>query len=227
MQLKKSPRDVRYPDSVTRYENESFGVEPGDDYSEFPPEALAPRRQREGVASGASGDDRATVETRSESLVDRHSSFDGRYETDHDLRVEGSISGEVFCRGVLTIEKDASARARIQAREAQIRGRLEGDIVCSGRLLLAATAVVTGTVKAATLVVEEGASLSGTVDTTQKTVVGETVRATAPVAAPKPAAESPVAAREPVGAAPRNGGRREVPSFAIVSSEDRAAAERH
>ena len=227
MHLKKSPRDVRYPDSVTRYENESFGVEPGDDYSEFQPDALAPRRQRESVAAGGTGDERGPLETRSESLVDRHSSFDGRYETDHDLRVEGSVSGEVFCRGVLTIEKDASARARIQAREAHIRGRLEGDIVCSGRLLLAATAVVTGTIKAATLVVEEGASLSGTVDTTQKAVVAEAVRAGAPVAPAKPTEESTVPAREPVAAAPRNGGRREVPSFAIVSSEERAAADRH
>lgn len=227
MQLKKSPRDDRYPDSVTRYETESFGVEPGDDYGEFQPEALAPRRQREGVATGGSGDERSPVETRSESLVDRHSSFDGRYETDHDLRVEGSISGEVFCRGVLTIEKDASARARIQAREAHVRGRLEGDIVCSGRLLLAATAVVTGTVKAATLVVEEGASLSGTVDTTQKAVASEPIRAGAPAVAPKPAQENAMPSREPVVAGPRNGGRREVPSFAIVSSEERAAAERH
>ncbi|HMO97257.1 MAG TPA: polymer-forming cytoskeletal protein, partial [Tepidiformaceae bacterium] len=99
------------------------------------------------------------------SLVDRHSSFDGRYETDHDLRVQGSISGEVVCRGLLTIEHEASARARIHARDAHIRGRLEGDIVCSGKLLLAATAVVTGTLKAPVLVVEEGASLSGSVDT--------------------------------------------------------------
>jgi cytoskeletal protein CcmA (bactofilin family) len=226
VQLKKSPRDVRYPDSVTRYENESFGVEPGDGYDEFQPEALTARRQREAAPSSGAGEERGPLETRTESLVDRHSSFDGRYETGHDLRVEGSISGEVFCRGVLTIEKEASARARIQAREAHIRGRLEGDIVCTGRLLLAATAVVTGTVKAATLVVEEGASLSGTVDTSQK-AAAEPARANRPVAQQEaPPLENPVApTREPVGAAPRNG-RREVPTFAIVSSEERAAIER-
>lgn len=226
MQLKKSPRDVRYPDSVTRYENESFGVEPSDDYTEFQPEHTQQRPNRGTAAAQTSDDDRATGEARSESLVDRHSSFDGRYETDHDLRVEGSISGEVFCRGVLTIEREASARARIQARDAHIRGRLEGDIVCSGKLLLASTAVVTGTLKATTLVVEEGASLSGTVDTTQKPApLAETARAAVATSAPKAAAE-PAPAREPAATAPRNG-RREVPSFAIVSSEERASGERH
>lgn len=226
MQLKKSPRDVRYPDSVTRFESESFGVEQTDDYGEFQPEPVVSRQARSAAGPGA-GDDRAAAEARSESLVDRHSSFDGRYETDHDLRVEGSISGEVLCRGILTIEREASARARIQARDAQIRGRLEGDIVCSGRLLLAASAVVTGTIKATTLVVEEGASLSGTVDTTQKAaVVPETQRPAVVPAVPKALADSPAVAREPVGTGPRNG-RREVPSFAIVSSEERATSERH
>lgn len=227
MQLKRSPRDVRYPDSVTRYENESFGVEQADDYGEFQPEPIAPRQARPSAPAQAGSDDHSAAEARSESLVDRHSSFDGRYETDHDLRVEGSISGEVLCRGILTIEREASARARIQARDAQVRGRLEGDIVCSGRLLLAATAVVTGTIKATTLVVEEGASVSGTVDTTQKHAAPELARpAGAAPSAPKPLAEPTATAREPIAAGPRNG-RREVPSFAIVSSEERAASERH
>jgi cytoskeletal protein CcmA (bactofilin family) len=227
VQLKKSPRDVSYPDSATRYENESFGVEQADDYGEFQPEPIARRQARPGAAPQTGGDDPSAAEARSESLVDRHSSFDGRYETDHDLRVEGSISGEVLCRGILTIEREASARARIQARDAQIRGRLEGDIVCSGRLLLAATAVVTGTIKATTLVVEEGASLSGTVDTTQKSAMPEPSRPAAVPAAAGQIAEQPVAPREPVAAVGPRNGRREVPSFAIVSSEERSASERH
>ncbi|MCZ7576065.1 MAG: polymer-forming cytoskeletal protein [Dehalococcoidia bacterium] len=227
MQLKKSPRGVRYPDSATRYENESFGVEQAEDYGEFQPEPIARRQPRPGAAPQAGGDDPSAADARSESLVDRHSSFDGRYETDHDLRVEGSISGEVLCRGILTIEREASARARIQARDAQIRGRLEGDIVCSGRLLLAATAVVTGTIKATTLVVEEGASLSGTVDTTQKSAKPEPSRPAVVPPATGPIAEQPVVSREPVAAAGPRTARREVPSFAIVSSEERSASERH
>ncbi|MCO5200373.1 MAG: polymer-forming cytoskeletal protein [Chloroflexi bacterium] len=227
MQLKKSPRDVRYPDSATRYENESFGVEQAEDYGEFQPEPIARRQPRPGAAPQAGGDDPSAADARSESLVDRHSSFDGRYETDHDLRVEGSISGEVLCRGILTIEREASARARIQARDAQIRGRLEGDIVCSGRLLLAATAVVTGTIKATTLVVEEGASLSGTVDTTQKSAKPEPSRPAVVPPPTGPIAEQPAVSREPVAAAGPRTARREVPSFAIVSSEERSASERH
>lgn len=220
MQLKKSPRDERYPESG-RYENESYGVEPSDSYSEFQPEAARTRVARSSANGREEGDGRTTAQVRSESLVDRNSSFDGRYETDHDLRVEGSISGEVVCRGMLTIEQEASARARIQAHDAQIRGRLEGDIVCTGKLTLTATAVVTGTLKAPVLVVEEGASLSGSVDTTQK--AGDIVsRNAAKAAAVAPPTDEAPPARE--AAAPARTTRREVPSFALVSSEAGATA---
>ena len=64
----------------------------------------------------------------------------------------------------MTIEKDAIARAKLQARDATIRGRIEGDIVCSGRLDLATTAVIHGTIKAGLLAVEEGATVQGSVE---------------------------------------------------------------
>lgn len=219
MQIKKPARDSRYTDPVTRYESDTFGPDSDSEMAEFAP--ARPPARREPAPRAASNDDgRVTRESGSESLIDQHSSFDGRYETDHDLRVEGTISGEVHCRGLLTIESEASARARIQAREAHIRGRVEGDIVCSGRLVLAASSVVVGTIKATVLVVEEGASLSGTVDTTQK----------AATESPRPApatanAADPAPVREPAPASRVT--RREVPSFAIVSSEDRVLAERH
>jgi len=223
MQIKKPARDARFSDPVTRFESEAFGPELDSEFAEFPVARTPARREAPAAAAPSGDDNRATGETRSESLVDRHSSFDGRYETEHDLRVEGTISGEVDCRGLLTIEREASARARIQACDAVIRGRLEGDIVCSGRLVLAASAIVTGTIKATVLVVEEGAALSGTVDTTQRNPGIDSPR---PAAAPQPRPAESTPAREPgpiVARAPR----REVPSFAIVSAEERVPVERH
>ncbi|HNM78157.1 MAG TPA: polymer-forming cytoskeletal protein, partial [Tepidiformaceae bacterium] len=129
----------------------------------------------------------------------------------------GQISGEVTCRGLFTVKKDATARARIQTRDAHILGRFEGDLVCSGKLLLAATAQVTGTLKAAVLVVEEGATVSGTVETVAAGATPSRVTAAAE------AAERP-AARE-TGTVSRSA-RRDLPSFAIVAS-DGATADRN
>ncbi len=210
MQIKKNPREGAYAETVSRYERERLTAE-ADAYAETAGEA-AYARQVPGRAPlpGAPRveEPRAEAPARSESIIDRHSSFDGRFETEQDLRIEGAISGEVICRGILTLEKDASARARVQAREATLKGRLEGDIVCSGRLTIAATAVVTGTIRAPILVVEEGASISGNVDTTQK--AAEIVTRTASRAGDVATTEGGAAARPQ---------RRETPSFALVSSE--------
>lgn len=238
MQIKKNPREGQYQDPrVPQFEAED-DANLEESYEAADASRVSRNRQPEPETT-----DTAPVRApaRQESLVDAHSSFDGRYETDQDLRVNGTISGEVVCRGLLTIEQEATARAKIQTRDAQVRGRLEGDIVCSGKLTLAATAVVSGTLKAATFVVEEGATLNGTVET-----------ATVPIAS-VPSAQEPAAPATPPAASSRSGpnwsGERErerkgsaaassdaaptsgtrngrqAPTFAFVpSSEERSAA---
>jgi cytoskeletal protein CcmA (bactofilin family) len=165
MQLKKNPRDVRFGEARPQYEEESMNDETArTDFGDDPQQITRTRRPEfEGDAASH------PAVARGSSVVDAHSKFDGKYETDQDLRIEGSISGEIACRGLLMIERDATARAKIQTHDAEIRGRLEGDIVCTGRLLLTSTAVVIGTMTAGSLVVEEGASVSGKVETSTAT----------------------------------------------------------
>lgn len=217
MQIKKNPRDAHYPEAA-QYEQNGYNSDSSDQFGDVP-ESFSVRANRPAgqpaQSQGESGE--RTADKRSESIIDQYSSFDGRFETEHDLRVDGQISGEVTCRGLFTVKKDATARVRVQTRDAHILGRFEGDLVCSGKLLLAATAHVTGTLKAAILVVEEGAAVSGTVETM---AAGATpVRAATTT---EPAEKAP--AREP--ATVSRATRRDLPSFAIVAS-DGATAERN
>jgi cytoskeletal protein CcmA (bactofilin family) len=156
MQLKKNPRDAQYDD---------LREEPGEERSLDIDDRDAPGERITRSRTSDFPDNRGSSRN-GESIIDAHSTFDGRFETEQDMRVMGTISGEVVCRGQFTVEQDATARSKVEAHDAVIRGRLEGDIVCSGRLLLANTAVISGTMKAATLVVEEGANVSGNVETT-------------------------------------------------------------
>ncbi len=223
MQIKKNPRAAQYSGNQ-RYEPPTFGVEATDTMADSQrPEPFASRTvQRPGAGiPSVDGEEHITEQpVRSESVIDRHSTFDGRFETEHDMRVEGTISGEIICRGLFTVEREATARAKVQARDAHIQGRLEGDVVCGGKLVLSATAHVTGTLKAALLVIEEGATVSGTVDTTQ---TATTARA-ASSAASKSSAAAEESGREPTTVS-RN--RRDLPSFAIVASDERASGDRN
>lgn len=163
--------------------------------------------------------------SRVESLVDGAATFDGHFRAEQDLRIQGTISGEITCRGLLTIERTASARARIDAHDLELHGTIEGDVTCSGRLHLASTAVISGTVKAGSLVVEEGASINGTVEAnfSGEGGVSSPVRRRTPARKSdeeseagdaRSSASSEDSARKPRG--------RDLPSFALVSSEEPA-----
>ncbi len=145
-----------------------------------------------------------------ETVLEAGAAFDGTFSTEQDLRVRGRISGEVSCKGRFTVERDAVANARIEARDAEIRGEVTGDLVCSGRLQLSPSAVVRGTIRAGALIVEEGASLSGSVETVPAGHEGGIVTRSSRSTAPAPV-EQEAAPPKP---------RREVPSFALVQSDD-------
>jgi cytoskeletal protein CcmA (bactofilin family) len=224
MQLKKNPRDAQYDD----LRDETGDERPLDIEDRDTTEDRITRNRTSDFS-----DNRANTRGGGgESIIDAHSTFDGRFETEQDMRVMGTISGEVVCRGQFTVEQDATARSKVEAHDAVIRGRLEGDIVCSGRLLLANTGIISGTMKAATLVVEEGANVSGNVETTvaplaRVTPVASSSRGTPPGSGDSSSGASPRTEKESAPAASTTRSGRQAPSFAFVPSDERArSAER-
>lgn len=224
MQLKKNGHEARYPE-LSDDDTDLSGPENGDIFADIA--AGRQRYQRERPAPPAlETPPQATTKPKAESVIDAHSSFDGRFETAQDLRVEGSVSGEIVCRGLLTVERDASVRASVECAEVVVRGRFDGDVVCAGKLFIAASAVVSGTLQAGTLVVEEGATLSGSIQTA----------GASQESSPRPGIVTRVRAVEPVvvplteGFAQAKASQREVPSFAFVSTpaaEEQMAGERN
>ncbi|MCK9520105.1 MAG: polymer-forming cytoskeletal protein [Dehalococcoidia bacterium] len=216
MQLKKTRQDDRYTDLTSGYPDQP---ETPDEYTVNQPRTPRGRDPEAEVE--------ARQPARQESVIDADSSFDGKYETAQDLRILGNVSGEIVCRGLLTVERDASAKAKIQARDVQVRGRIEGDLTCSGRLTITASGVVSGTIKVATLVVEEGATVRGTVETA---AADSTLEETTERPRERTSSKKEQAKDSEESGKGSNGGRwnnsnragREVPSFALVSSEERA-----
>ena len=99
------------------------------------------------------------------STVDPRATFDGKYNSESDLLVQGKLFGEIACRGTLIIDADAEVKAKVEAAAATILGTYDGDLVCSGKLTIGATASVRGSVKTVLLVIEEGATVRAKIDT--------------------------------------------------------------
>lgn len=85
----------------------------------------------------------------------------GKVKAGH-CRVEGLVEGNMECAN----ELELSAKGRIQAdvvtgNHFVLGGNVEGNISCAGKLHLKETAEVNGSVRAKTLVVDEGALFNG------------------------------------------------------------------
>ncbi|HUD53982.1 MAG TPA: polymer-forming cytoskeletal protein [Terracidiphilus sp.] len=92
----------------------------------------------------------------------------GELKGSEDLVVDGQLEGTInLSEGRLTIGPNANVAADLTAREVLILGRLQGNIVASGRVELRAGSVVEGDVRALRLAVEENAVFRGKVDLTQ------------------------------------------------------------
>lgn len=87
----------------------------------------------------------------------------GKLTVDGDVRIQGTLEGELSATGDVNVEAQGTVKAPVEARNVSVRGSLNGDVVAREKLVLAGSGVVTGDVKVARLAIEDGATLNGNV----------------------------------------------------------------
>jgi cytoskeletal protein CcmA (bactofilin family) len=101
------------------------------------------------------------------SVIDRHSSFDGTFHSDRDLRIDGEVKGTIECQGTLFVAEGAVVSAKIDAENVTVAGDLNGEILCRGRLQMLPSGRVRGKIATETLVIAEGAYYEGELEMTR------------------------------------------------------------
>lgn len=101
------------------------------------------------------------------SVIDRHSSFDGTFRADRDLRIDGEVKGTIECQGTLFVAEGAVVSAKIDAENVTVAGDLNGEILCRGRLQMLPSGRVRGKIATETLVIAEGAYYEGELEMTR------------------------------------------------------------
>lgn len=89
-------------------------------------------------------------------------SFEGRMEVDGDLRVDGTLKGELVCER-LVVSSKGSFEGKARVSDALIEGGFSGEIVAEGRVTIRRTARVRARVLYRTLCVEKGSEFNGRV----------------------------------------------------------------
>ena len=124
----------------------------------------------------------------------------GELHIDGDVRLGGTVEGEIHATGNVEIDDDAKVNASLAGGDVNIRGHVSGPVTARKKLVVAKTGSLTGDVRVARLVIQDGASFSG------KVSMGPQAVEPAAPAEPPAAAEPPaVDALPEVEAAPPPG----------------------
>ena len=88
--------------------------------------------------------------------------FKGSIKFNNELVLDGKIEGEIFSpAGVLTIGENAEIRGEIKTKSVTVLGKVNGNITVEERCELKGRSQLIGDLKAARLVIEEGATFVG------------------------------------------------------------------
>ncbi len=93
-------------------------------------------------------------------------SLKGTLRTESGITIHGDVDGEIFATGDVVVESSATVVATIEARNVDIRGQVTGNVRSAQRLSLSGSGTLQGDASAARLVVEDGATLNGSISMT-------------------------------------------------------------
>ena len=94
-------------------------------------------------------------------LIGKGSVLEGKLSVSSNLRVDGKIIGDIKTADSLVIGKQGEIEGEITAKNAVIGGKVLGKIIASGKVVLEANAIFKGDMKAARLVIDDGAVFDG------------------------------------------------------------------
>src|ERR1700756_6080667 len=85
----------------------------------------------------------------------------GSIKFQKELLIDGKVEGEINSDGVLTVGENADIRAEIKTKSITIYGKVQGNVTVSERCELKSKCTLQGDLKAARLIIEEGATFIG------------------------------------------------------------------
>jgi cytoskeletal protein CcmA (bactofilin family) len=85
----------------------------------------------------------------------------GSIKFQKELLIDGKVEGEIHSEGVLTIGENADIRGEIKTKSITVFGKVQGNITVTERCELKSKCTLQGDLKAARLIIEEGATFIG------------------------------------------------------------------
>lgn len=97
-------------------------------------------------------------------IIGQGTVIEGGLKANSDVRISGKVIGNVNVEGKTVVTPEGVVEGEIRSSHADIAGRVEGEVFVQERLVLKDSAVVNGDIHTAKLVIEDGATFTGTCD---------------------------------------------------------------
>lgn len=94
------------------------------------------------------------------SKIDQNTSLKGTLKAKTDIRIDGSVEGNVETTGKVILGKEAKVLGEVSCANAEIEGLFKGKLMVSGILSLKTNSNVEGEVLTQKLIVEAGATFN-------------------------------------------------------------------
>ncbi len=107
------------------------------------------------------------------SLVSAGTVIDGKIRTEGSIRVDGKVVGDVVAKADAAVGIAGVVEGTVTARNIALAGKVHGTVSAGEKLTLENKSVVRGDIRAAKLVVDEGAMFDGECAMTQQGAPGK------------------------------------------------------
>ncbi len=86
----------------------------------------------------------------------------GNITAEEDFRIDGIVEGNINCKGKVVIGPQGEVYGSVTCPSAEFMGKVFGNVIIQGNLVLKSTCEYKGEVKTQTLEIEPGAIFNGT-----------------------------------------------------------------
>jgi cytoskeletal protein CcmA (bactofilin family) len=87
--------------------------------------------------------------------------IEGKVRTEGSIRIDGKLVGDVVAKANAAVGSNGSIEGTLTARNISLAGKVQGTVTATEKLVLEGKSILRGDIRAARLVIDEGAVFDG------------------------------------------------------------------
>lgn len=109
-------------------------------------------------------------------IIGSGTTIEGKMRTQGNIRVDGKMVGELHAAENVAVGLTGEIEGNINGRNVTIGGKIRGNIIAVDKLVFEGKAVVRGDIRAARLVIDEGAVFDGKISMSDARTAGHDIQ---------------------------------------------------